>query len=161
VMLQDPYVVNRCTEVEAILIDAASWATKDAKLGACLAAYVSVLISGVVEDCIEHLVAQRASKVQDSEIHHYICHALDLRFRNPEFGTISGLLKEFSDEYQQKFTAKISPNGAEATALKSILDNKNSLAHVGTAKLQMTVSDVDGYYRRIIPILETLERILT
>ena len=29
-----------------------------------------------------------------------------------------------------------------------------------TEKLQMTVSDVDGYYRRIIPILETLEKIL-
>ncbi len=44
----DPYVTQRCAEIDSVLGDAAGWASQDAKLGAHLAAYVSVLISGVV-----------------------------------------------------------------------------------------------------------------
>lgn len=160
-MLKDPYIVKRCAEIEVLLTDAASWASNNEKLGAHLAAYISVLIMGVLEDCIEHLVAIRVNKTQDHEIQHYVVHTLDRFFKNPNRNAISGLLKEFSEDYQRKFRERISYDGSEATALESIRGNKNSLAHVGTEKLQMTVSDVDDYYNRIIPILQVLEDILT
>lgn len=159
-MLKNPYVLKRCTEIEGLLQYADTWSKKDAKLGAHLAAYISVLILGVLEDCIEHLVNQRVSKTNDNEIKHYIREVLHQRFRNPDYGAISGLLGEFSKEYKKAFADKITHNGMEATALQGILDNKNSLAHEGTDKLQMSVDDVDNYYHRIIPILEVLEQIL-
>ena len=71
------------------------------------------------------------------------------------------MLGQFSEAYQRTFTQRIPHNGTSADALKSIIDNKNNLAHVGTWKLQMTVADVDNYYHRIILILEALENILT
>ena len=129
----------------------------DAKLGAHLAAYISVLIIGVFEDCIEYLFVQRVHKTGDSEVENYIRRVIGDRFKNPEYSKISGLLKEFSEEYQKKFKARIAPDGSEATALESILGNKNSLAHVGTVKLQMTIREVDEYYQRLIPILEAVE----
>ncbi|MFH1486340.1 MAG: hypothetical protein ABIH46_09735, partial [Chloroflexota bacterium] len=86
--------------------------------------------------------------------------AVDQRFRNPDYGTISGLLKQFSPAYQQSFVKRIPPTGSEASALNSMLTNKNALAHVGISKLQLTVSDVKQYCERVIPILETLEQIL-
>jgi hypothetical protein len=159
-MLGDPYTIKRCSEIEVLLKDAAGWASDNEKLSAHLAAYISVLIMGVLEDCIEYLVAQRVSKTNDAEIQHYVGEILHQRFRNPDYGSISGLLKEFSEEYQQRFKERISHDGMEATALQGIVANKNSLAHGETEKLQMTVSDVDGYYHRIIPILEVLEQIL-
>ena len=158
--VKDPYISKRCDEIEALLIDAAGWTLYDEKLGAHLAAYISVLILGVLEDCIEHLVARRVGKAGDNEITNYIGKVIGERFRNPEYGSISGLLGEFSKEYKTTFTDKIAHDGIEATALQGIVDNKNSLAHVGTSKLNLTVKDVDGYYHRIIPILEVLEQVL-
>jgi hypothetical protein len=159
VTVSDPYTVKRCAEIEALLKDAASWA-KDEKLGAHLAAYISVLTVGLLEDCIEYLVNQRASKTNDNEVKNYVRLVLHQRFKNPDYGAISGLLGEFSQEYKKAFADKITHNGREATALQAMLDNKNSLAHEGIDKLQMSVGDVDDYYHRIIPILEVLEQIL-
>jgi len=158
--LNEPYIVARCNEIKILLANAKVWASINEKLGAHLAAYICVLIVGVMEDCIEHLIAQRVGQTGDKEITNYIRKVLGERFRNPEYGSISGLLKEFSDEYQQRFREKISHDGSESTALASIIGNKNSLAHVGTEKLQMSVEDVENYYHRIIPILETLEEII-
>ena len=158
--IHESYIVKRCDEINILLANAKVWASSNEKLGAHLAAYISVLIVGVMEDCIEHLIAQRVGKTGDREIANYIRKVLGERFRNPEYGSISGLLKEFSEEYQQRFRQKIPHDGSESTALASIVGNKNSLAHVGIEKLQMSVDDVDSYYHRIIPILEVLEQIL-
>lgn len=158
--LQNPYIAARCSEIETILQQASLWASSDDKLGANLAAYISVLVCGVIEDSIEYLVIQRARKTQDTEIEHYITREIDQRFRNPEWGSISGLLKQFSVQYQQAFSNRIVANGKEHSALQSIIDNKNSLAHTGTWKFEMSLMDVDNYFRRIVPILEALEQIL-
>ncbi len=157
---KDPYICERCTEIEGLLTDAASWAKKDEKLGAHLAAYICVLVLGVLEDCVEHLVAQRVDKTGDSEIRNYIVKVINVRFRNPDWGKIRDLLGEFSQEYKTAFTDKIPHNGTEADALRDVVTNKNSLAHTGTSKLNLSVNDVDNYYRRVVPILEILEQIL-
>ena len=159
--LKDPSISQRCHEMEGLLADAAGWASRDEKLEAHLAAYLSVLITGMVEVCIEHLVSQRAGKAQDQEVQDFVSEALHQRFRNPDWGTINGLLGQFSTLYQQRFTERIPHDGSAATALNSIVDNKNSLSHTGIWKLQMTVADVDNYYRRILPILEALEDVLS
>jgi len=158
---KDPYVASRCVEIELLLADAKGWAAHDEKLGAHLAAYLTVLITGVVEDCIEHLVLQTVSKTQDHEVRRFVGEVLGQRFRNPDWGKISGLLRQFSEEYQRQFTARIPHNSPAADALTSIVSYKNDLSHVGTWKLQLTVAEVDSYNHSIIPILEALEDILT
>jgi hypothetical protein len=130
-------------------------------LAANLAAYITVLIVGVVEDCVEHLVAQRARKTRDSEVEHYVVQSLQERFRNPDYSAISGLLKVFSEDYQRTFRGKIPHDGKEAIALQSVIANKNMLAHVGTSNLQLTLKEVSNYSRDIKPILEVLEEILS
>lgn len=156
----EPYLIKRCEEIELLLKDASRWAASDEKVGAHLAAYITILIIGVFEDCIEHLFTQRVHKTGDVEVESYVVKVIGDRFRNPDYGAISGLLKEFSPEYQQKFRDKIAYDGKEATALESILSNKNSLAHCGTAKLEISIKEADEYFRRVIPILETIENIL-
>ncbi len=157
---RDAYVAARCAEIQNLLDNAARWSSTDEELGAHLAAYISVLLLGVIEDCTEHLIAQRVARTKDAHVHHYVCLVLDQRFRNPDHGAISGLLKEFGDDYQTLFKDKFPHTGKEAEALQAIVDNKNSLAHVGTRKLEMTLADVADYCGRIVPILEGLEQIL-
>ncbi|OGP55547.1 MAG: hypothetical protein A2Y65_00890 [Deltaproteobacteria bacterium RBG_13_52_11] len=158
---KDPYVAGRCSELDILISDALSWADDDSKLAAHLAAYISVLIVGVFEDCIEHLIGSRAKKTEDHEIHNYIVRVTSQRFRNPSYAKIAEMLKDFSQAYQQTFKSTIAPNGNEADALQSLVDNKNALAHAGTAKLNLTLDDVSIYYRQSLPILQTLEQILT
>jgi hypothetical protein len=159
-MLMNPYILKRCSEIEGLLIDAASWAKKDEKLGAHLASYICVLILGVLEDCVEFLIAQRVDKTGDYEIRNYIVKVIGERFRNPDWGSISGLLGEFSQEYKTAFTKKISHDSIEANTLQDVINNKNSLAHAGISKLNLSVTDVKDYYHRVIPILEIMEEIL-
>lgn len=158
--LQDPYLVKRSAEIEALLVEAENWAAGDYKLGANLAAYVTVLIVGVVEDCVEHLVAQRVQKTHDSEVEHYVVQSIHHGFRNPDHGAISGLLKLFSEDYQRRFKQMIPHNSKEAIALQGIVSNKNALAHLGTSNLWLTIKEVGNYYRDIKPILGVLEDIL-
>jgi len=162
VSIKDIYIKDRCNEIESLLTNITSWSNQNqgSELSAHLAAYTSVIITGMLEDCIEYLVSQRVGKLNDNEIKNYVCCNINKHFRNADYSAISGLLKEFSSDYQKKFSEKIIPNGTEATALESIIGNKNSLAHFGTSKLEMTTKDIDEYYHRIIPVLEVLEEIL-
>ena len=154
------YVAQRCRDLESTLRDVVNWAAEDDKLGAHLAAYTTVLMSGLVEDCIEHLITMRASDTQDPEIEQFITGAVRRTFRNPDWGAINGLLRNFSERYGRVFSEKVPHNGTIAEALQAIVDNKNSLAHTGAQKLQMTVGDVENYFERIVVLLGAIDDIL-
>jgi hypothetical protein len=159
-MPKNPYVLKRCSEIEDLLKYADAWSKKDAKLGAHLAAYICVLFLGVLEDCIEHLFEERARRIGDVEVGDFIVKTIHDHFKNPDWGAISGLLGEFSKQYKEKFSLKIKHDGFEAAALASIVDNKNSLAHEGTDKLNLSVKDMDDYYHLVVPIVEAIEDVL-
>ncbi len=154
----DPYVTQRCAEIDSVLGDAAGWASQDAKLGAHLAAYVSVLISGVVEDCVEHLVRTRAGRAGDARVQELVGKLLDQRFRNPRSDQIEQLLGWFSPRYRDEYRTRVPIEAREA--LGSIVTNRLSLAHTGTAKQQLTLGDVDGYFKRIQGLLRSVEDVL-
>ena len=155
---RDPYVAQRCAEIDLSLIDAVTWSATDAKLGAYLAGYVTILISGVVEDCIEYLVKQRAVRSQDPELTEFVSRLVGGSFSNPRSESISSLLGRFSSAYEQQYQDSVALSSREA--LGSIMANRLSLAHVGTWKQQTTVADVQSYFSRIVPILSVVEDIL-
>lgn len=160
-MPKNPYVLKRCTEIEDLLKYADKWSKKDAKLGAHLAAYICVLFLGVLEDCIEKLIKDRANKSGDPEVYNFITTITKTRFRNPDRSAICEILGLFSTEYKEKFLQKIKANGSEDEALNDIVRNKNSLAHEGTGKLNLSVTDMSDYYYRVIPIVEAIEDVLS
>jgi len=157
-MVKDPYLEERFAGVEQSLQKTSAWGAKDPELSAYLAGYLVVLISGVYEDCIEHLVHTRASKSKDSQLMSYVDNRTDRTFRNPDTSSVVGLLGEFSKTYKERFNATVDPDSR--VALDSIVNNKNWLAHGETSKLQVTVADVRGYFQRSARVLEALEDIL-
>lgn len=155
----DPYVFQRCIEIESAVSEAKQWAVGNEKLGAYLAGYLTVVICGVVEDCVEHLIGNRAGKAQDRELQSFVRRAIHERFRNPDSDLISGTLRAFSVAYSTEFNQQTRPE--DRVALDSIVANKNNLAHVGTWKQQSTITDVRDYYERIKRVLSVLDSILS
>ena len=156
--LRDPYISQRCAEIQSNLADAKSWSDSDARLGAYLAGYITILISGVVEDCIEYQVRERARRGNDPELAQFISHLIGQHFRNPRSEGVADLLAMFSKSYREQYLAFVPLNSRGA--LGSIIANRMSLSHTGAWKQQATVNEVEGYFERIIPILVAVEDIL-
>ena len=157
-MPRDAYVAGRCSGIEDRLRYANSKSESDPELGAYLADYISVLIAGVVEDCVEYIVVQRACKANDPHLESFVRSSIDRQFRNPNFDRIGEVLARFSGEYQNDYKDSVSREAREA--LGSIIGQRISLTHLGTAQSHLTVQDVSRYFELIVGILEVVEEIL-
>lgn len=130
--------------------------TGDAEIASYLSSFLAVMVCGVYEDCIEHLICQRAAKAQDTEVYQYIKSTIAESFRNPKFVCIVEILTKFSRGYADALKNNIEHKSK--VALDSIVDNKNAIAHGRPSNV--TISDIKDYHNRCIPIFELLENIL-
>ena len=152
------YLQTRCSQVEEDLKKAARWASQDAALDGYLGGYFVVMVSGVFEDCIEHLVWERVNRTNDKELTSLVEELIDQFVRNPTPEKVATLVKYFSAEYLQEYRRRITDR--HSLALGSIVTNKNHLGH-GTLKRNVTVSDAADYFQNSTPILEALEEVLS
>ncbi len=157
-MPQDAYVVDRCSEIEEMLQYATEKSKDDARLGGHLAGYISVLISGVVEDCIEHLVVQRARMSGDVQLQEFVRNSIGRLFRNPQSSDIADVLRNFSLEYRLSYQESL--NEEDREALNSIIKNRMSLSHEGLSQSHFTVTEVSSYFDHVQKILGVVEGIL-
>ncbi len=157
-MPRNAYVLSRCSAIEDRLRYATGKSQADPDLGAYLADYISVLISGVVEDCIEYLVVQRAGKANDPHLQEFVRYSIDMQFRNPRSQDIANVLARFGDDYRSSYGNSVSQEAREA--LGSIVSNRMSLAHVGETQSHFTVNEVRRYFELVVEILDVVEEIL-
>ena len=99
-MPSDKYIADRFADISALIADAEAWGKLDPRLGAHLAAYVCVLLTGAIEDAIERIVSLRMASLGDREVGSYVIKIVGQRFRNPDWSTINGLLGDFSEDYK-------------------------------------------------------------
>ena len=97
-MPKNPYIVGRCSDIEEMLDYAASQSQDNPRLGGYLASHISVLVSEVVEDCIEYLVTERARQGNDTELAEFVRTSIDRQFRNPHSRAVAEMLRTFSEE---------------------------------------------------------------
>ena len=159
-MPNDKHIADRFADIATLMADAWTWANLDPRLGAHLAAYICVLLTGAVEDAVERTVTLRMGSLGDSEVESYVITVLAQRFRNPDWGAISGLLGEFSENYKRAWSTRFPHNGRVADSLRSILTIKNALAHTGSTSLYVTLQDVETYYHDVLPAVDELEQII-
>ncbi len=155
-------ISEKLADISTLLRDSKVWADAqpNTSLGAHLATYIDVYILGVLEESIELLFRERVHRTKDSCVANYICEDIKLSFRNPKRQSIGELLKKFSPDYSNTFYTKFAPNCSEIEALDSINTIKKNLAHMGAYNLKLSLQDVEGYFNRIVPIIEELESIL-
>ena len=152
------YVVDRFAEIETTIEHIQNGIKGDGneKISAYLASYLAVYISGVYEDCIEHLVIERAKQAKDSMLVSFITATVDLSFRNPEYAKVKELISKFDPQYGIKLRGMIDDNAIEA--LNSIKTNKDQTAH--GKPTQATFKDIIGYHARAVSIFDAVEKIL-
>ena len=98
------------------------------------------------KDAIERIVVLRMRSVGDRETENYVTKVVGQRFRNPDWGTINGLLGDFSDGYKLEWSRRF-PSGERIDEnLRSINTIKNSLAHTGTNSLHVTLRGCSVLY---------------
>jgi hypothetical protein len=142
-----------------ILAKAINTATKyagDPDISYMLSGHLTVLISGIYEDCVEYLFISRAGKTKDKAIESLVKTLIDQQFRNPDYDKIQNLLKGLGPTYANQFKKAI--GSANKDALNSIVMNKNLIAHGNP--WNTTLNDVVEFHKKAQMIFEVLEKIL-
>ena len=159
-MPNDSQISNRFSEIAKFISDAQYWAQADPRLDSHFAAYACVLLSGAIEASVERIIALKMQTIGDHETANYVIRVLGERFRNPDWGTINGLLGQFSSAYRASWTNQFPPSGRTQNSLESINVIKNSLAHTGAASRHVTLLDVQSYLNDVIPAIDHLEQLM-
>lgn len=149
------YVIDKFNLIDLDL-NAVKTSTVDPKLGSMLSSYLVVFISGIYEDCVEHLFVERAGKNNDQELRNFMEAAMHRSFRNPEYSNIKGLVKYLDSSYGKTLDSKARKNDIEG--LNGIVTNKNLVAHGGVSNA--TLEDVIKFHKGAKNIFEALENIL-
>lgn len=156
--MKDQYVAQKLEKIQAALRNAMDWSASNPELGAYLAGYLVVMITGVFEHCIEYLVKRRATRWNDPELQSFVRSRISQTFRNPTHDKIRDVLRDFSTAYLNDYDKQVNTRAREA--LNSLVTNKNWLAHGETESMTVTMSDVNNYYQTSKDIIEIMERIL-
>jgi hypothetical protein len=154
--MKTTYLKSRFSQIDLAIQKAKTSSSGDAELQAFLASYLVVMISGCYEDCVEHLVAERAAKAGDKEVEAFVRDCVDKQFRNPKFDAIKDLIGQYSPAYKQSLDKKV--NDKARAAIGSIVTHRNSIAHGKNASV--TLGDVEQFHQNSAPIFEALEDIL-
>lgn len=127
---------------------------EDEEMKAHWAKYLCVLVSGLIENTVKHLLAKYIS----DKSHPYISNYVNNNIRtitNLKHSKICNLIGSFSDEWRSSYEAKITEQ--EILAIDSVIANRHNIAHgksVGLSFIQMKV-----YYQSIKRVLKILEEI--
>lgn len=150
-----PYVVGRFAYVDGVIAKCLA-NSSDVELASYFSAFLVVLLSGMYEDCVEHLLALRAAKAGDVELAQYVSKTIGEIFRNPTFGKIVEILGKFSQQYADQLRTSVQPQDAQA--LDNVVSNKNLIAHGRPS--QATLRDVEKFHKSVSVIFGSLEVIL-
>lgn len=121
------------------------------------AQFLVVYISGVYEEVVESTILEMANRAQNTELSNLIQNLIAREFQNPKSEKIGNLIKKFGNKQWDDDYKAISL--LSKTALDSIVENKNALAH-GQSSLNLTISDVENYYIQSKPLFEKLDDML-
>jgi hypothetical protein len=121
------------------------------------AKFLIVYICGIYEEIVEGIIVEMADKNSSPELKSFVKITMDNFFRNPNSKKIAEVIKKFGNEKWIDEFKGISQSSK--TALDSIVENKNSLAH-GQPSFTLTISDVENYYHSSKYIFEKIDDLM-
>lgn len=155
-------ISTKLADIECLINDCRVWADNQptSSLSAHLATYIDVYLLGVLEESFKLLFKERARKANDDCVTSYVCQNIERWFQNPRRQSIGETLKRFSSDFSEAFYRRFPDDCSEMKALDSINTTKRDLAHKGAYSLNLTLTDIESYLTRVIPILEEVEVLL-
>ena len=155
--MKSPDSVQLLQKIDATISDIKSFDPLPQSATTYLAEFLVVYICGIYEEIIESTVTGMVKNLKKSEISNFVEKSLEKLFKNPNMDKIIELFSMFNN---QKWMTELKnlPQSSK-TALNSIVENKNSLAH-GQSLLTMTISDIENYYKQSKIIIEKIDDLL-
>ena len=117
------------------------------------ARYLCVLVSGFLEISIRSVYAAYAKDNSSPNVANFVESHLE-RLQNPNMERIASLVGSFSPQWESDL--RIATEGDLKDAVDSIVANRNKIAH--GEDVGITYARVQDYYRRIVRVLEYVER---
>ncbi|MGA3094170.1 MAG: HEPN domain-containing protein [Dehalococcoidales bacterium] len=156
-MIREQYVKDKFAQIqEAFKRIERFKSTGDAKIVLDLESYLVVLISGAYEDSLEYLIKKRAGKAGDKEISAFVEKTLEADFRNPNWESLTNILKRFSRKWVDTMNKKI--RNEAKVGLNNIVINKNAVSHGNINNL--TFGEIKKCHKDCKCIFEKLEKIM-
>jgi len=154
--IRNAEINSKLADLAALIEDCKRWAQQQpgTSLGAHLATYVDVCLLGVLEESVEVLFRERAQRAGDSCVANYIEQDISQSFRDPKFGRIRDMLGRFDPSFAAAFEKSLPADSPEMRALVDVNTIKQNISHLGVYDVSLTLVDVEGYYHRVVPILE-------
>jgi hypothetical protein len=153
--MKSEYAKSKLDFLDALFLDFEDQQI-DEYLRSHLAKYLTVLISGIYEDVIEHLILELAQRQNTAkELKEFIRNQVDWSFKNPKSENILKFLRRFSPDWAGQYKNSTTPS--QRDSLDAIVDNKNLIAHGNSSEI--TFSDIKRYYddsKNILVFLDAL-----
>ena len=125
------------------------------KMQSYIAQFLSVYISGSMEEGLRILLIEFAKPGSPDEIHKFTKHNVE-GFTTPFANNIKQLLNKFSSDWGSEFSTRI--EHSQKASLDSLVVNKNNIAH-GRQSL-ITLVDVEKFYKDCQKIIELIDDIV-
>jgi hypothetical protein len=122
--------------------------------------YAVVKACGVIEVAYKNIIADYCDKRSKPQVKTFLKKHVRDNSKNPNYGNISRLLKDFDENWYSSFIIKMNAETHKTrieTSIKSLVDARNEFAHGGNPT--STVSDVIFYFgdcRRVIEIIDEI-----
>ncbi len=142
-------------KIEQTIQNISSFTNTSPQEASYFAKFLVVFICGIYEETIEVIINERISRLNSHEVSKFIRNSVRWSFRNPKIDNIKKLLERFDDSWEKSMD-RISSKAK--TALNSIVDNKNALAHGDPCNV--TLSDVIEFYQNSRPIIEEIDKVI-
>lgn len=126
-----------------------------------LSKYAIILASGTIESCFKIIIADfLLLHTTNESLSSFINNAIRETSKNPSYQNIINVLKGINRELSQKFKDKVGELEHKEqilSALESLVENRNSLAHGGSPTT--TASQVKNHFEYAIKVLIVLEEV--
>lgn len=115
--------------------------------------YLCVLVSGFLENSVEHCLSEYSRRVTNVAVSNYV--SAKLRgFQNPKMGAILELLGSFNPDW--KAQVEVATQGQLSDSVNSIVGNRHKIAHGESVSLSL--SSITAYYKDAVVVIELLEK---
>lgn len=149
----NPNLVSRQRDIDALFIEVGTF-SGDPIIKAYLTYYLCIRVSGFIEDCVRTIFSEYADRNSQNFVRTFVEEKLR-KFPNPTWSAIVSLTGDFSDGWATQLKARVDKPYQDA--VDSIVRNRNNIAHGGTSSI--TLSELEGYYRDAMKVIEELEQI--
>ena len=137
------------------LVNRTQVATEDIELQGHWGRYLCVMVAGLLEDGLQTIYSEFASKSSNPHVARYVGGTLN-RVTNPKAGRFLEIAGAFNADWQQELDQFLrSDSGVRRDAIDSIMNNRNQIVHGGSA--QITVARVKEYLERSVEVLTFIE----